>query len=110
MIVMVQMPLPAMEIFEKPAEVAPATKEPLPTGATSAGVEETLHPLVAVVVLEIVIPEGKTSVKLTPDIAVAPGLVMVKVKVEVSPGFMFGGAKDLLIVGLTTLLKRVEVE
>ena len=53
--------------------------------------------------LEIVRPEGKLSVKLRLEIAVDPGLVMVNERVDVPPGLMVLGEKDLARLALMIL-------
>jgi hypothetical protein len=58
--------------------------------------------------LEIDTPAGRLSVKLTPASDAAPGLVMVKVSVDVPPGLMLLGEKALMMLALTMLANRAE--
>ena len=59
---------------------------------------------------EMVRPAGKVSVKLTLLIAVGPGLVMVKVRVDVPPGLTEVGANALEMLAFTILAMRAEDE
>ena len=56
----------------------------------------------------MVIPAGRLSVKLTLDIALEPGLEIVKVRLDKPPGLMVLGAKALTIVAFTISAKRME--
>jgi len=61
-----------------------------------------------IVELETVKPDGRLSVKLTPVSEAEPGLLIVKVSVDVPPGFMLFGANDLMMLAFTIFAKRVD--
>ena len=83
-------------VHEPPAVSEPFAKPTLPEPTIAVRVP----PQVVLAALEIVMPDGKLSLKLTPDRAtVVLGLVTVKVSVEVPPAPIGLGKNDLTIVG-----------
>ena len=85
---------PLTVIFGNERDVAPTVNE--------EG-EGDPHPVYVTVVLEIVIPEGRVSAKLTPVSEADPGLLIVNVNVEVPPGVIVFGANALIILAFTIL-------
>jgi hypothetical protein len=79
-------------MFENERDVAPTVKE--------AGEGEP-QPLYVIVELEIDRPAGRLSAKLTPVIAEDPGLLTVKLNVEVPPGLIVFGVNALIMLALT---------
>jgi hypothetical protein len=53
-------------------------------------------------------PDGRVSVKLTLEIEVIPGFVIVNVSTEVPPGRIVFGENDLVRLALIILAYRVE--
>ena len=71
------------------------------------GEGDTPHPLYVTAVLKSVTPvgtpEGKVSVKLTLEIALGPGLLIVNVSAELPPGLMVLGENALTRLALMIL-------
>ena len=88
----VHIPFPATvaPLSEITRVIALVVKVPVPLH----GVEEDVA---------IVNPEGRVSVKLTLDIEVEPGFVIVNVSVEVPPGRIVFGENDLVRLALIIL-------
>lgn len=70
---------------------------------TVAGDGDAPHPVYVTEELARVIPAGKSSIKLTPVSAAEPGLLIVKVRVEVPPGLIVFGENVLMRLVLTIL-------
>ena len=92
MTAMVHVLLPATVIFENDIG-----------SVTVAGKGEAPQPLYATVVFDRETFAGKLSVKLTLEIELLPGLVIVNVSVDVPPGMIVFGENDLVRLALMIL-------
>lgn len=101
---MIQVPYPATVIVEKESEVAFGVRAP----AAGVGLP---HPLYATVGEEASdSPLGKLSEKLTFEIEVGPGLVIVNDSVDDPLGAIVFGEKALTILALTMFANRTVAE
>ena len=87
----VQLPDPAIVIFENES------------GSLTVAGRAAPQPVYVTELLASVIPAGRSSVKLTPEIADVPGLLTVNVNVDVPPGRMVFGENAFVTLAFTIL-------
>ena len=92
MTAIVHVPFPTIVIFENDIG-----------SFTVAGEGEAPQPLYATVVFDRETLAGRSSVKLTLEIELVPGLVIVNVSVDVPPGIIVFGENDLARLALIML-------